>query len=86
MSKILSKTPWPDDSMKDYFVVDTVGSTLVNKANGRVLSRQPGGSWADRDPGTSGPWETYAQNGVLVTYNPDGQSPASFLLLDCPNV
>lgn len=65
-------------------VVTKVGNTLVKVSDNRVLSWQSNGSWGDRDPGTAGPWETFADNGNIVTYNSDG-SIASFALLAIPN-
>ena len=88
MSGILSKKPWPDDSMSDYFIVDKVGDTLVNKATGNVLSNQAGdNSWQERPPGTSGSYEVMKVNGLIATYCPQANGTsyiASYFYI--PNV
>ncbi len=92
MSGILNKKPYPDDSMTDYFVVDKIGQTLVNKATGQVLSNQPGDNhWEERPAGSAGNYEVMRQNGSFATYCPqDGQGKAFvgiyFYLPDVPNL
>lgn len=81
---ILSQTPWPDDSMAAYFVVDVVGNTLVDRANGQVLSCNPnvppapGTNWQHRPAGAAGAYEQMTVNGAVVVYNPMGKKPVSF--------
>lgn len=72
---LLSKIPWPDDSMSSYFVVDKVGETFVDRANGLVLSCNPtdpftGIEWQHRPAGTAGGYEKMTINGAQAVYNP----------------
>jgi len=92
MSGVLNKKSWPDDSMSDYYVVDVVGNTLINKATGGVLSNQPGDNhWEERPAGSAGNYEVFKQSGNLAVYCPqDGFGKAFlqfyFYLPDVPNL
>lgn len=89
MAGLLSKKPWPDDSMSDcYVVVPKANGTLVNKATGNELSWQPGGAWEERTPPAGGgAYELYNVNGSLAVYNPTGTKATGFLYWpNVPNV
>lgn len=59
------------------------GYVRLVKADGRVVSMQPGGALSDRDPDTDGPWEQAKPSGnVIVFTTGDGSESYPVLIAE----